>query len=83
VNLRTSDHDQWLAEVSSALADAERLTGLLADIGPDHALAMAVAHAEIMGLRQEVDRLRRDRAGERRREFDPKWLEYSAWTAIR
>jgi hypothetical protein len=44
---------------------------------------MAVLHAEIMGLRREVERIRRERAGERRRDFDPKWLEYSAWTAAR
>lgn len=83
MNPRTSDQDQWLAEASSALSDAERLTGLLALAHLRDDLAMAVLHADIMGLRREVERIRRERAGERRRDFDPKWLEYSAWTAAR
>ena len=78
---RKSDQDQWLADASSALAEAERLTGLLALAGPRHDLALASLQAEIMGLRREIERFQRDRVGERRREFHPQWLEYSAWTS--
>jgi hypothetical protein len=38
--------------------------------------------AEIIGLRREIERIQRERAGERRREFHPDWLQ-SAWSAAR
>ena len=79
MNPRTSDQDCWLADAVSALAEAERLTGLLAFTRPRHDVALAALQAEIMTLRREVERLQRERAGERRREFHPKWMEYSAW----
>jgi len=83
VSPRKADQDQWLADAANALAEAERLTGLLAVTRFRDESALAAVQAEIMGLRKEVERLRRERIGERRREFDPKWLEYSAWTAAR
>lgn|GEM_PF-4420107 len=78
---RKSDQDQWLGEAANALAEAERLTGLLALARPGHDLALAALQAEIMGLRQELERLKRERAGEKRRDFHPEWMKYSAWQA--
>ena len=79
---RKSQQEQWLAEAVSALAEAERLTGLLAQVQQRTDLSLASLQAEIMGLRFEVERLRREQSGERRRDFDPSWLE-SAWTVVR
>lgn len=81
MNPRTSNFEQWIAEASHALAEAERLTGLLALAGPRHDLTLASLQAEIMGLRSELERLRRERAGDRRRDFQPEWMEYSVWQA--
>ncbi len=78
---RNSDQDQWLAEARSALAEAERLTGLLALTRTRHDLTLAALQSEIMSLKREIERLQRERAGERRREFHPDWMEYSAWHA--
>lgn len=79
---RKSDQDEWLAEAARALADAERLADLLALHGPRDELTLAVIQAEILGLRREVERLQRDRAGERRREFHPDWSKFSVWTLV-
>ena len=79
-----SEQEQWLAEAAIALAEAERLTGLLALTrakSSDHTLA--ALQAEIMGLRREIELLQRGRNGERRRDFDFPWLEFSAWTPTR
>ena len=76
---RKSEQDQWLAEAATALAEAERLAGLLDLTGARSDFALAALQAEIMGLRREVERMRRERAGDTRREFHPQWLEYSAW----
>lgn len=75
-----SEQNQWLEDASGALAEAERLTGLLALSRPRSAPGLAVIQAEIQSLRREVERFRRDRLVERRRDFDPNWLEFSAWT---
>lgn len=79
-----SVQEQWLDEAARALAEAERLTGLLALAQPRSSdLTLATLQAEIMGLRREVDSLRRGRAGDKRRDFHPEWLEYSAWAPVR
>ncbi len=78
---RNSDQDQWLAEAINALAEAERLTGLLALARPRNDLILAALQADIMRLRREIERLQRERAGEGRREFHPEWMEYSVWQA--
>lgn len=78
---RKSDQDRWLAEAAGALAEAERLTGLLALSRPRHDLTLAALQAQVMGLRREIERLQRERAGERRRDFHPEWMEYSVWHA--
>ena len=80
---RKPDQEQWLAEAASALAEAERLAGLLALAGARDDVNLAALQAEIMGLRREVERLQRERAGDKRREFHPQWLEYSAWHSAR
>jgi hypothetical protein len=82
VSSRNSDQDQWLAQAAEALAEAERLAGQIAVARPDRDLTLAVVQAEIMGLRREIERIQRERAGERRREFHPDWLD-SAWSAAR
>jgi len=81
VNPRKSEHDTWLFEAASALAEAERLTGLLALTRPRHDLHLATLQAEIMALRREIEWMQRERAGERPREFHPEWMEYSVWQA--
>ena len=74
-----SDQERWLAESSNALAEAEKLIGMLALTRPRHDLVLAALQAEIRVLRREVERLQRQRSGDIRREFDPKWGERSAW----
>ena len=81
MSARKSDQDQWLADAAAALAEAERLTGMLAHARPQHDLTLAALQAEIMRLRHEIEQLKRERAGERRREFHPEWIEHSAWRA--
>ena len=81
MNARKSDQDCWLAETAAAQAEAERLAGLLPLTRPRHDLVLAALQAEIMALRREVERLQRERAGERRRELHPEWTEYSVWHA--
>jgi hypothetical protein len=83
VSPRKSEQEQWLAEAANALAEAERLTGLLALGRPRNDLALAALQAEIMTLRREIELLQRERAGERRRDFHPDWLEYSVWAPVR
>jgi hypothetical protein len=78
-----SQQDQWLAEAADALAQAERLTGLLAQVRPRHDLPLAAVQAEIMGLRREIDRLQRERSGDRRHEYHPDWMDFSVWTSAR
>lgn len=81
---RKSDQEQWLAEAANALAEAERLTGLLAlNQPPSSDLTLAALQAEIMGLRHEIELLQRGRVGERRRDFHPDWLYQSAWAPAR
>ena len=77
---RSSDQDLWLAEAAHALAEAERLTGLLALMQPRNDHEFAALQSEIMGVRREIERLKRDRLGEKRREYDPDWMRSSAWT---
>ena len=77
---RNSDQDRWLADAANALAEAERLTGLLALLQPRNDRELAALQAEIMGVRREIDRFKRERLVERRREYDPDWMKSSAWT---
>lgn len=81
MNPRKSEQERWLADAALALADAERLTGLLALTRPRHDLTLAALQAEIMGLRREVERLQRERPRDERRDFYPEWMEYSVWHA--
>ena len=81
MSARKPDQDQWLAEAAAAMIEAERLTGLLALSRDRHDLTLAALQSEIMGLRREIERLQRQRAGERRQDFDPEWIELSAWSA--
>lgn len=78
-----SEQEQWLADAGKALAEAERLTGLLALAKPRHDLTLASLQAEIMGLRREVERLRRERSSQRRQDLHPEWVDFSAWAPIR
>lgn len=76
---RNSDQERWLAEAANALTQAERLTGLLAQLQPRNDRKLAALQSEIMGVRREIGRLRRDRAREKRREYHPDWMKSSAW----
>lgn len=77
---RNADQDRWLSEAAVALAEAERLTGLLAIAGPRHDLTLAALQAQIMGLRREIEQLQRHRTAERRRDFHPDWMRLSPWS---
>jgi hypothetical protein len=81
VNPKKSEQERWLAEAASALAEAGRLTVLLAFRQPRHGIALASLQAEIMTLRREIERVQRDRIGERRREYRPDWTKHSVWPA--
>jgi hypothetical protein len=81
VSPRNSDQDRWLADAANALAEAERLTGLLSLMQPRNDRELAALQSEIMGVRREIERLKRDRLVERRREYDPNWMKSSAWTS--
>lgn len=76
---RSSDQEVWLAEAADALTQAEKLTGLLAQLQPRNDRELAALQSEIMGVRREIERLQRDRAGEKRREYHPDWMKSSAW----
>lgn len=76
---RNSDQEVWLAEAADALTQAEKLTGLLAQLQPRNDRELAALQSEIMGVRREIERLQRDRAGEKRREYHPDWMKSSAW----
>ena len=78
----TSDQDRWLAEAADALAQAERLTGLLALTRPRHDITLAALQSEIMGLRREIERIQLDRGTERRREHHPDWSKFSLWSPV-
>lgn len=81
VDPRKADQQQWLAEAALALAEAERLTGMLALGRPRHDLALAALQGEITGLRREIEQLGRMRDRESRRRLHPEWMEYSVWQA--
>ena len=83
VNPGKIEQDRWLDEAVNALAEAERLTGLLAFTRPRQDMALASLQAEIMTLRREIERVQRERDGGRRRDFHPEWMEYSVWTSAR
>ena len=78
---RGADQERWLADAAQALAEAERLTGLLALVRPRQDLTLATLQAQIMVLRREVERLQRGGTADKRRDFDPKWMELSAWSS--
>ena len=83
MNLRLTDHDQWLFEAIVALGEAERLTGLLALARPRHDLTLAALQAEITGLRREIERLQRTRSADGRRDYHPEWMQLSPWSEVR
>lgn len=76
---RNPEQEKWLAEVGFALAQAERLTGLLASVGRGDDTVLAAVQAQIMGLRQQVEWLRRVSDGGKRSGFDPNWMQRSVW----
>ena len=65
--------DEWSTKVGL-------LTGLLALTQPRNDRELAALQSEIMGVRREIERLQRDRHGERRRDYHPDWTKSSAWT---
>ena len=78
---RNLDQDRWLGEAAAALAQAERLTGLLALVQPGRDRELAALQSEIMVLRREIERLQRPRAGDRRQEYHQDWMK-SAWCQL-
>jgi hypothetical protein len=68
----------WVAELTTALDEAERLALLLGDqrSGSDE---LAALHARIQAVRAELDDLRRSGLGEVRREIGPDWTNLATW----
>jgi hypothetical protein len=82
-NVRIERQERWLVEASAALAEAERLTAMLALVRPGQDLMLAALQAQIIVLRREVQWLQRERIAEVRSEFHPDWIEFSAWAPPR
>jgi hypothetical protein len=69
---------QWIAELTAALDEADRLAIRLSDshTGSDE---LAALHGRIQAVRAELDDLRRSGLGEVRREIDPDWSSPVTW----
>ena len=77
---RNEEQQRWLAETAEALACAERLAARLIELRGTRDLEPVLAiQAEIAVLRHRVDQLERENRG--RAEFDPNWMNSSAWAA--
>ena len=77
IKARNEAQQQWLAETAEALACADQLAARLIELRGSSALEPVLAiQAEIALLRHRVDQLEREGS---RREFDPRWLQSSAW----
>jgi hypothetical protein len=68
----------WIAELTAALDEADRLAVLLSDsrAGSEE---LAVLHLRIQAARAELDDMRRSGLGEVRREIDPDWTNPASW----
>jgi hypothetical protein len=80
VTARETNQEQWLAAAAEALAEAERLTGQLAIRAGHDDLTLASLQSEIMGLRREIERMRRKARADHRADFHPDWLRQTLWT---
>ena len=79
---RNEEQGRWLAETADALACAERLAQRLAELrGTVDVAPVLEIQAEIAVLRYRVEQLERENEG--RREFDPNWMNSSAWASLR
>ena len=84
----TFSADRAVAELYAPGGDGAALLAqrfgerFIAESGGVDKRALFAAMVESPGLRREVERVQRDRSGERRREFHPDWLQ-SAWSAAR
>ena len=77
---RNEEQERWLAETADALACAERLAARLIELRGTTDLEPVLAiQAEIALLRHRVEQLERENGGQR--EFDPNWMESSAWAS--
>ncbi len=77
---RNEEEERWLAETAEALACAERLAARLIELrGTRDLEPVLTLQAEIAVLRHRVDQLEREDRG--RGDFDPNWMNSSAWAA--
>lgn len=75
---RNVAQEQWLAETADALACAEQLAARLVELrGTTDVAAVLAIRGEIAVLRHRVEELERENRG--RREYDPNWMNHSAW----
>jgi len=68
----------WIAELSAALDEADRLAILLREKHSESD-ELSNLHARIQAVRAELDDLRRSGLGEVRREIDPDWTNPATW----
>ena len=68
----------WIAELTAALDEADRLAVLLGDSRAG-AGELAALHLRIQAVRTELDELRRNGLGEVRREINPNWTNLATW----
>ena len=68
----------WIAELSAALDEADRLAALLSDSHSGSG-ELAALHGRIQAVRTELDDLRRSGLGEVRREIGPDWTNLAPW----
>jgi multidrug resistance efflux pump len=68
----------WIAELTAALDEADRVAILLGD---SHSKRdeLAALHDRIQAVRAELDDLRRNGLGEARREINPDWTNLATW----
>ena len=69
---------QWIAELTTALDDADRVATMLGKEQPRSA-ELAALHVRIEVVRAELDDLRRSGLGEVRRKIDPHWTNPATW----
>ena len=63
----------WIAELTAALDEADRLRSCLANSPVQRGRGFAALHDRIQAVRAELDDLRRNGLGEARREINPDW----------
>lgn len=78
IKARNVEQERWLTETADALTCAEQLAARLVELrGTSDVSAVLAIQAEIAVLRHRVEEL--ERANRGRRDYDPNWMNQSAW----